>query len=67
MIMSKYYRVDVDSFIQNKGPHWDLVCLVWYFASFGTLPRLVLLVETVFFVEPGWTSFLSKIIVLNVI
>ena len=37
VIRSKYYRDDVTSFIQNKGPRWDLVCLVW-------TPRSVILV-----------------------
>ena len=33
-----------DSFIQNKGPRWDLV---WYFASFGILPRFWLAIHKI--------------------
>ena len=34
----KINHVDVDSFIQNKGPRWDRVCLVWTGTSFENFP-----------------------------
>ena len=33
----KINHVDVDSFIQTKGPRWDLVCLVWTWTLFENL------------------------------